>query len=240
MKKHNIILSGGVLPLLFLSIQSCHCTPSDTTQRYKINLTQPDGSIPNSGWALVYEKHLDPTTGYATHRIPISDTITWENTSEREIRWTDLRESRDHAISIECFSPENLTHDALRYAWHPLEISSPEIEIRFPQVRPLKMAIRSIPPLPSTVDAWAIYVSPLILPPEFIENSASITSQFNAWTFAIDNPAQMEASIEFREHSTMYVHLFRLDNGLWHSNGTFTAALEEDIEAFSFYTKHTL
>ena len=240
MKKHNILLAGGILPLLCLIIQGCHCSPSDTSQRYNINLTQPDGAIPKSGWAVVYEKHIDSNTGYATQRVPISDTITWENASERFISWTDLRETRNHSISIECFSPDYLTPNALRYAWHSLDISSPEIIVSFPQVRALKMEIRSTPPLPSAVEAWAIYVSPLILPPEFIENNATNTSQFNAWTFAIENPSKMESSIEFRGHSTMYVHLFRLDHGIWYSNGTFTAALDEDIEEFSFYTNHTL
>ena len=240
MKKHNILLTGFILPLLCLSLQGCYCNPSDAIQTYNINLTQPDGSVPKSGWAMVYEKHLDPNTSYSSQRIPISDTMTWENHHEKSIRWTDNRETRNHAISIECFSPEELTHDALRYAWHSLEMNTPEIEIRFPQVRPLEMTIRSINPLPSNVQAWAIYISPLILPPGFIEGSTTTTTQFHAWTFANENPSKMETSIEFREHSTMYVHLFRLDEGIWHTNGTFTAALNEDSKEFSFYTNHTM
>ena len=77
MKKHNILLTGFILPLLCLSLQGCYCNPSDAIQSYNINLTQPDGSVPKSGWAMVYEKHLDPNTSYASQRIPISDTITW-------------------------------------------------------------------------------------------------------------------------------------------------------------------
>ena len=240
MKKHNILFTGIILTLSCLSLQGCYCNPSDSIQSYSINLTQPDGSVPASGWAMVYEKHLDPNTSYATQRIPISDTITWGDSGEGSIRWTDVRKTRNHAISIECFSPEELTYDALRYAWHTLEINTPEIDIRFPQVRPLEMTIRSSDPLPSNVQAWALYISPLILPPEFIEGSTATTSQFHAWTFANDNPSQMETSIEFREHATMYVHLFRLDEGLWHKNGTFTAALNENTEAFSYYTTHTM
>jgi hypothetical protein len=240
MKKHKLIYLGGLLLLFGISLQGCNCTPSESIQRYNIILTQPDGSIPKSGWAVIYEKHLDPNTSYATHRVPISDTITWDTANGSEISWTDLREIRNHSISIECFSPEDLTHDALRYAWHTLDSSSPDIEISFPQVRPLELVIRSIPPLPSTVQAWALYVSPFSIPPEYIEGTSSTTSQFNAWTFANNNPSKIESSIEFREHSTMYVHLFRLDSGIWHSNGSFTADLNVDIKEFSFFTNHTM
>jgi hypothetical protein len=38
----------------------------------------------------------------------------------------------------------------------------------------------------------------------------------------------------------MYVHLFRLDSGIWHSNGSFTADLNVDIKEFSFFTNHTM
>ena len=240
MKKHKLLYLVGLILLFGISLQGCNCTPSESIQRYNIILTQPDGSIPKSGWAVIYEKHLDPNTSYATLRIPISDTITWDPANGSNISWTDLRKLRNHSISIECFSPEELTQDALRYAWHTLDSSSPEIEISFPQVRPLEIVIRSIPPLPSTVHAWALYVSPHSLPPEFIDGNASTTSLFNAWTFAVDNPSKMETSIEFREHSTMYVHLFRLDNGIWHSNGLFEATIDEDIKEFSFSTNHTM
>jgi len=240
MKKHKLLYFGRLLLLFGITLQGCNCTPSESLQRYKIILSQPDGSIPKSGWAVIYEKHLEPNTGYATQRIPISDTITWGDTNGSIISWNDFREVHNHSISIECFSPDELTKDELRYAWHSLNTSSPEIEISFPQVRPLKVVIRSIPPLPSNMQAWALFVSPHSNPPEFIEGNTSTTSQFNAWTFAVDNPSKMETSIEFREHSTMYVHLFRLDNGIWHSNGLFEATIDEDIKEFSFSTNHTM
>jgi len=99
-----------LLPLLFGIISTlffgCHCSKQNNDDAYSFIFKQPDGSIPTTGWAIVYEKHLDPNTGYATLRVPISDTLIWNSSENGVVNWLDIRENKEKSISIHSFSPD--------------------------------------------------------------------------------------------------------------------------------------
>jgi hypothetical protein len=122
--KKQLLLLTGLCGVFLVGFQSCNRGYGADTTLYSFKLTQPDGTTPQSGYALIYEKHLDSTTGIASLRIPISDTLRWE---DDEILWTDVNECPKHSLTIGCFSHEKLTNDALRYEWYSLDSGTPEI-----------------------------------------------------------------------------------------------------------------
>ena len=77
--KKQLLLLTGLCGVFLVGFQSCNREHGADTTLYSFKLTQPDGTTPESGYALIYEKHLDPTTGYASLRIPISDTLRWDD-----------------------------------------------------------------------------------------------------------------------------------------------------------------
>ena len=122
--KKQLLLLTSFCGLFMFGFSSCNKCTDIETSLYSFKLNQPDGTIPKSGYAIIYEKHLDSTTGIASLRIPISDTLRWE---DDEILWTDVNECPKHSLTIGCFSPEKLTNDALRYEWYSLDSGTPEI-----------------------------------------------------------------------------------------------------------------
>ncbi len=238
-------MKTNTISLLLLGVSSicffgCDCSKQASPVKYTFIFNQPDGSVPNSGWAVVYEKHLDPNTGYATLRVPLSDTLSWELNESGAIDWLDTREDKSKSISVHCFSPDGGTNDNLRHVWQALSSREQEVELTFTQTREVKVVIRSSQPLPSPAQAWALYISPLENPPEYIEGSFITTSQFHSWELVANNRTVLKSEINFLEHSTKHIHLYRLGNGVWNYHGRFTASIDSESTEFSFTTNHSL
>jgi hypothetical protein len=235
--KKQLLLLTGLCGVFLVGFQSCNRGYGADTTLYSFKLTQPDGTTPQSGYALIYEKHLDSTTGIASLRIPISDTLRWE---DDEILWTDVNECPKHSLTIGCFSPEKLTNDALRYEWYSLDSGTPEIELSFIQSRSVRITVRSFNQNQTPSHAWGMLISPLKDVMEPLDDTSNARTQFNDISFAEGNITSLLAQIEFDEFSTLYAHLFRLYNGEWIPNGFYALALNENVDKFEFYTNYTM
>ena len=233
----QLLLLTGLCGVFLVGFQSCNREHGADTTLYSFKLTQPDGTTPESGYALIYEKHLDPTTGYASLRIPISDTLRWD---DDEILWKDVNECPKHSLTIGCFSPEKLTNDALRHEWYSLDSDTPEIVLSFIQSRSVKITIRSFHQNHGPMHAWGMIISPLkdVMVP--FDDTSNARSQFNDISFSEGNITSLLAQTEFDEFSTLYAHLFRLYNGEWLPNGFYELALKDYVEEFEFHTNHTM
>jgi hypothetical protein len=235
--KKQLLLLTCFCGLFMFGFSSCNkCTDTETSL-YSFKLTQPDGTIPKSGYAIIYEKHLDPTTGFGTLRLPVSDTLTWEGD---EIIWADIRESHNRPLVIGCFSPEVFTDDALRHEWHPFDSGTPEIELSFLQSREVKVRIRSFHENQPPSQLWGLIISPNKTDMTSFYDSNISRSQLDAMAFAQGNISSLETSTEFNENSTLYAHLFRLNENDWLPTGKFELAIEEGVTGFEFNTNHTM
>ena len=194
--KKQLLLLTGLCGVFLVGFQSCNREHGADTTLYSFKLTQPDGTTPESGYALIYEKHLDPTTGYASLRIPISDTLRWD---DDEILWNDVNECPKHSLTIGCFSPEKLTNDALRHEWYSLDSDTPEIVLSFIQSRSVKITIRSFNQNQTPSHAWGMVISPLKDVMEPLEDTSDARSEFNDISFAEGNITSLLAQIEFEE-----------------------------------------
>jgi hypothetical protein len=235
--KKQLFLLAGLYGSILIGLQSCNRDSRVETTLYSIQLSQPDGTSPAPGYALIYEKHLDSTTGLASLRVPISDTLRWKGD---EIFWSDLRECRHHPITIGCFSPELLTHDALRHEWYPLDAGTPEIELSFIQSRPIRITIRSFHHVQGAPQAWGLLINPTNNILEPFDDTSYSRSHFDDMALFEGNITSLVTQTEFDEFNTLYAHLFRLDHGEWKPNGIFELALHENVEAFEFYTNYTM
>ena len=232
----SFLLNSLVL-VYFIGFQSCNRSTDSNTTQYTFNLTQPDGTVPESGYALIYEKRLDPTTGFASLRVPISDTLRWLGD---EISWTDFRKCPNHSLTIGCFSPEHLTNDALRHEWYSLDERTPEIELSFVQSRSVSITIRNFPQGESNTCTWGVLIS--LFKDDLIpfEDSNYSRSHLNAISCSEGHVISMIAQIEFDEFSTLYAHLFRLGNGEWIPSGRYDLAIHENCTKFEFHSNNTM
>jgi hypothetical protein len=227
---------------IVLLLPACNCNKQEAPEYFNFKLAQPDGTIPELGYAIVFEKHVDPSTGITTMNVPVSDTIYCiDCTHSGEFYWYDDRGGSNHPLVIECFSSEDLTSAAIRKISIDVDYYQSFTELNFPQERPLKVLIRHIEPFPSPVVAWSIIITPFNTYPTGVINTTIIDQPiFDSMSIKEWGSVTLTTKVLFEEHSIMYCHLFRHDGSSWQFSGTLDADIKESEDGFQFNTQHSL
>jgi hypothetical protein len=230
MRKLNTLILA-----IFILLNSCDCSKNSTPKLFNFTLSQPDGTVPENGYAIIYEKHLDPTTGISTINLPISDTLHWVSENQvGKIEWVDTRLDYNKSISIECYSPDNYTSDSERKPWINIESEAIEYSLTFSQSRPVEINIRHSEPTPTIAKGWGI-----IITPDKTHILDDLTS-FNDIKEVHMNRVRLTSHVLFTEHSIMYCHLYRHDGVTWHESGMYSLDILIENDGFFFNSEHTM
>lgn len=215
---------------IFSLLNSCDTDKSQTPDIYNFLLAQPDGSVPDSGYAIIYEKQIDPVTGFSTISVPVSDTIVW---NEDQFSWVDNRDETFRPLLIKTFSPDEYTASESRFI--SLDVVDVNNEVFFPQSRPLELIVRDSNTPQLEADAWAIIITPSVSPLVEVDGASSVAlSQFNDFTSVEKKKIHLSTEVYFHDQSIMYCHLFRFDGSIWHESDVYTVDILSTEGKFMF------
>lgn len=220
---------------IFALLYSCDTNKSHTPEVYNFLLSQPDGTIPDDGFAIVCEKQIDSTTGFNTISVPVSDTIFWEGD---RFCWTDNRDSKIRPLQVKVYSPDDYTPFSERLITK--DVTSSSCELLLPQTRPIEVIIRNDENHLSNTDAWALIITPTNDPLIEIEGASSVsTSQFHDFSLSESSKITLNSEALFNDYSPMYCHLFRFDGVIWHKSKTMEADIESAQGKIRLHLEHT-
>lgn len=220
---------------IFALLTSCDTSKSHTPDVYNFLLSQPDGTVPDCGYAIICEKQIDPSTGFTTISIPVSDTIYWEG---RDFSWIDNRKDNLRPLEIKIFSPDEHTPIAERLITE--DLFNANCELFFPQSRSIEVIIRN-DENHHPAHAWAIITTPSEESINSIDGASSVsTSHFHDFSLSESNRISLKSEALFSDSNPMYCHLFRFDGNIWHETKAFEADLYSAQGELVFNLEYTL
>lgn len=221
---------------IFALLYSCDTNKSQTPEVYNFLLSQPDGTIPDDGFAVICESQIDPVTGYLTVSVPVTDTIYWHGDL---FSWVDDRDDKTYPLQIKMYSPDEYTSFSERFISE--NINNYNNELLFPQLRPIEVIIRVDDSHPITADAWAIIVTPHMETIEEINGASSVmTSQFNDFKLSESSTVILKTEALFTNQMPLYCHLFRYNGTIWQEVNAFEADIASNNGKIKFHTQHFL